>query len=274
MAKHNKKRNVGLIHEQLVRYASEKIVEGKKKIAENAVSVLNKHFIEDTELYREFRLFNSLVHTRTSDKHIARRIIAESREACKVHDKKTLTAEKSKLIQSINHKIDENTFYNQRIENYRVFATVQALLNEWRGSAKLSPSEVVGYETVLEEWITRNDETPEMRKNPHADPLALKIMTEKFNKKYASFNKDQIQLLEYKLMGDDNKVVSQIDKIKNNAKSSLSKFYSTCENKTLNEKREIVERNITNLSSSADDETIKKSLIISHLIREMEESNE
>ena len=46
MAKHNKKRNVGLIHEQLVRYASEKIVEGKKSIAENAVNVLNSHFEE------------------------------------------------------------------------------------------------------------------------------------------------------------------------------------------------------------------------------------
>ena len=40
MAKHNKKRNVGLIHEQLVRYASEKIVEGKKKIAENSKIVM------------------------------------------------------------------------------------------------------------------------------------------------------------------------------------------------------------------------------------------
>ena len=35
MAKHNKKRNVGLMHEQLIRYASEKIVEGLDADDEN-----------------------------------------------------------------------------------------------------------------------------------------------------------------------------------------------------------------------------------------------
>ena len=86
MAKHNKKRNVGLIHEQLVRFASEKIVEGAKNKAEVALEILNEHFEQDSQLYKEFRLFNALVHTRASTSNIARRIILESKAARKNHN--------------------------------------------------------------------------------------------------------------------------------------------------------------------------------------------
>ena len=159
MAKHNKKRNVGLIHEQLVRYASEKIVDDERNIAENAINILNKHFSEGTELYKEFLLFNALVHTQVQSKNIARRIIDESKTACKNHN-------------------------DNKISEYRIFATVQALLNEWRGAGRLAPNEIVKYETVLEEWLSREGQTTGMDKNPEADPLVLEIMIKKFNKKY------------------------------------------------------------------------------------------
>jgi hypothetical protein len=274
MAKHNKKRNVGLIHEQLVRYASEKIVEGKKSIAENAVNVLNSHFEEGTELYREFRLFNSLVHTKTKDHIVARRIIEESRRACKVHDSNKLRSEKSNLIKSINHRIDEQTFYNQRVPNYKILATVQALLNEWRGADKLSPGDIVKYESTLESWITQEERKVDMTKKVEADPLALKIMTEKFNKKYSLFGKDQMRLLEFKLLGDDKNTELQVEKIKLKAQNALENFYRDCKNKTLNNKRQLVEANIKNLKVGSDDDSIKKSLMIAQLIHELEDNNE
>ena len=61
MAKHNKKRNVGLIHEQLVRHASEKIVDGHKKQAKIAINILDKHFGERSALQKEFRDRKSVV---------------------------------------------------------------------------------------------------------------------------------------------------------------------------------------------------------------------
>ena len=99
--------------------------------------------------------FNSLVHTNVSNKDIARRIIVESKAACQNHDFNKLKTEKSSLIKNINHDLDDQNFYSRHIPEYRVFATVQALLNEWRGASRLSPNEVVKYETFLEEWLTR-----------------------------------------------------------------------------------------------------------------------
>jgi len=275
MAKHNKKRNVGLIHEQLVRFASEKIVEGEKSKAEIAIEILNEHFEKDSQLYKEFRLFNALVHTRAATNNIARRIILESKVACKNHDSNRLRTEKSSLIRSINHELNDCGFYDKRINEYRVFATVQALLNEWRGANKLSPDEIVRYESALERWLTRSATNEALKRNDIGDPLALKLMIEKFNKKYAMMlNVDQSKLLEHALAGDDTSVKNKIGEIKRLAQSTLAKFYNLCDNQTLNDKRALVESRIQNFEINCDDATIKKALVLSRLVEELEDDDE
>ena len=275
MAKHNKKRNVGLIHEQLVRFASEKIVEGKKQLAETVLSVLKKHFDAETELCKEFRLFNALVHTRVSSEDTARRIIIESKLACKNHDANKLRVEKSALIRSINHDLNDCGFYDKRIYEYKIFATVQALLNDWRGANRLAPNEIVKYENVLEEWLTRPRDESALHKKDNADPLTLKIMTEKFNKKYAScLNTDQAYLLEHALTGNNKKATSKINEIKQRAEVALSRFYVACNNSVLNEKRELIEAKIYALEVNSDDATIKKALMLPRLVEELEGDDE
>ena len=186
MAKHNKKRNVGLLHEQLVRHASEMTVEGNNQKATETIDILMKHFHIESEMHKEFRLFSSLIHTRVSNRDVARRIIEESRKACENHDPSMLMKEKSSLIKDVNHIIDRKDFYNQRVQDYKLFATVQALLNEWRGKSFLAPDERVKYELVLENHLTREDTKERLDKVKNADPLVLNIMVDKFNKKYLS----------------------------------------------------------------------------------------
>ena len=275
MAKHNKKRNVGLMHEQLIRYASEKIVEGLDIRAEDALRILNKNFHKQSELFREFRLFNSLVHTRVPTKEVARKIINESRLACKNHDNTKLRTEKSSLIKDINHQLNTQDFYDKKIKEYRVFATVQALLNEWRGAQKLSPAEIVAYESGLENWLIREASPNSLSKTAHANPLSLQIMIEKFNKKYKnSLGKDQVRLLESCLLNDEPAVVIQINALKNKATTALDSFYIRCENKVLNNKREIIAEKIDRLTPSLSEMSISRALTLAKLISEMESEDE
>jgi hypothetical protein len=275
MAKHNKKRNVGLIHEQLVRFASEKIVEGAKNKAEVALEVLNQHFNQDSQLYKEFRLFNALVHTHASSTDIARRIIVESKVACKNHNSTQLRTEKSSLIRSVNHRLNDCGFYDKRINEYRIFATVQALLNEWRGANRLSPDEIVLYETTLENWLVRPQSGETLEQSKKADPLALKIMIEKFNKKYSRrLNKDQSALLEHALSGNTASTKNKIEEMKVAAQKNLAKFYNSCDNRVLLEKRSMLESKISSLNVDCEDSTIKKALMLSKLVEELEENNE
>ena len=275
MAKHNKKRNVGLIHEQLVRHASEKIVDGYKNQAKTAIKILNKHFGEQSALQKEFRLFNALVHTRVPSRELARQIISESKRACRDHSATKLRREKSLLIRDINHEVDEENFYKRKVTEYKIFATVQALLNEWRGADRLAPDEIVKYEKVLENWLVSDNEPEKLHTNRNANPLTLQIMLEKFNKKYRSMlNIQQAELLESRLSDDSAGVIDHVRNIKKKALRSLEKFYKSCDNKVLQEKQMLMEAKIRSLVPNSTDDTISKALTISALVSEMEEENE
>ena len=110
---HNKKRNVGLIYEQLLSYISKCLVENKKQKAQQATEVLQKHFSPGTVLYNEFRLFNALAKTFNCSDAISVRILSEAKSAAQSHSTLDLRSQKSDLIRDINHIINESGFYSQ-----------------------------------------------------------------------------------------------------------------------------------------------------------------
>lgn len=272
MAKHNKKRNVGLLHEQLVRHASKMTVEGNRPRSDQAVKILIEAFAEGTELLKEFRLFSALVHPKVDDRSIARRIVEESKRACSDHDPHKLNKEKSFLIREINHVIDREDFYNQRVENYKIFSTIQALLNEWRGKNSLTPEERVRYEVVLEEHLCRGQSEDDLLKKENADPLVFNLMIEKFNKKYSNkLSEQQIDLLKSQLVGDKKEVVRKSSLIQLEAKACVDRFYADCNNDVLNEKRDILLEKISSYVPDNTDASVSKALMLSDLIKELEE---
>ena len=271
MAKHNKKRNVGLLHEQLIRHASRMTVEGNVEKARSAVDIVTKHFKKESEMLREFRLFSSLIHTRVDSSDLAKRIVEESRRACTNHNADQLRKEKSMLIKDINHLLNEDTFYDQRIPEYKTFATVQALLNEWRGSSKLTPAEVVQYESNLINHLTREDEEKELKQNESADPLVLKIMIEKFNKKYGdTLTGDQRKILECRLMNNNEEAVVLMEKVKAKTLESINNFYATLENDYLKKKKEVLVERVTSFQPDETDASVAKALSLANLLTELE----
>ena len=177
---HNKKRNVGIIYEQLVRKVSESLVEGDMDRANLVLDILKKNFRKGTELYKEFRLFNALVKTTVSSDSIATKILSEAKSAAQVHSAGLLRSEKSKLIKVINHTLDDETFYRTRIDDYRTYATIQTLLNDWRSGSNADIKRVALYEDKIHTWLVT--EKPErnlddMRTND-IDKLTVKIMRE------------------------------------------------------------------------------------------------
>lgn len=185
---HNKKRNVGIIYEQLVRKVSEALVEGDMGRANLVLDILKKNFKKDTELYKEFRLFNALVKTTVSSDSIATRILSEAKHAAQDHDADQLRKEKSRLIKEINHTLDDNSFYSTRIESYRTYATIQTLLNDWRSGSSADIKRVALYEDKIHSWLTEEkaEKNLEDLKSNDIDKLTVKIMREKFNKRYGS----------------------------------------------------------------------------------------
>ena len=73
---HNKKRNVGIIYEQLLTTAARGIVENDKKLKLVKLKKSLNDFIKDgTEIYREHRLFTAIIEPHISDGSLATKIL-------------------------------------------------------------------------------------------------------------------------------------------------------------------------------------------------------
>ena len=270
MAKHNKKRNVGLIHEQLVRYVASSIIAEDKVAAEKAIKIIATHFRKGTELYKEFRLFNALVNVPVESRPIAERVVSESKKAAKSHDPNRLRKEKSLLIKDINLKLAESRrFYGIKIDNYKLFATVQTVLNEWRGKNNLDLTTKAKYEEKIISWLSRPCDKTLVEK-VEIDPLVQNLMYQKFESKYKDQLSDtQKQILEASVLGTDLDFVAVIAETKRKALSELAKFKRDCDNKFLLESIDDVRQKIENLPEEKSDTVIAKTLHLVHLIEEM-----
>ena len=275
---HNKKRNVGIIYEQLLRKVSHCLVEKKGDESERVLEILKTHFKPGTQLYKEFRLFNALVKTTVDSESLACRILSEARSAAQDHDFETLRSEKSALIHDINHTLGDASFYSQRVEGYRTYATIQTLLNDWRAGERGDLSRIAKYENVIVEWLTRKKETQPLNEHKDSDvnSLTVKIMTEKFNNKYgAVLNEQQREIINrYALSDTDSEgFVNYLKEVKTECQNSLSAYASTCDNKILNQKMGTVLENINSFdTSTVSDDSLAKFLLLSKLGHELQES--
>ena len=181
---HNKKRNVGIIYEQLILTISRAVVENNLTVVEQAKSIIKKYFKPGTELYKEHKLFQALIKPQIDDPSLATSILGEAKKASRAHDYGRLEREKSKMIRDINLNFGKN-FYNTKIKEYKDYATVQTLLNDWRFETK-DFARLVEYEKKVHSILTRskNVATLAEQKTPAVNNLVVKIMTDKFNARY------------------------------------------------------------------------------------------
>tara|TARA_Y100000310_G_scaffold157821_1_gene157256 strand:- start:345 stop:1202 length:858 start_codon:yes stop_codon:yes gene_type:complete len=265
---HNKKRNVGLMYEFLIRYMSESLVENNDRESKKALKILKKHFKPSSELYREFRLFNSLIKTTVSSDRIAAAIISEARKAVRRYDSKSLDKQKSLLIRDINHLLSNDDFYNQKISEYRMYATVQTLINEWRNIENADISKIAEYEDALVEWLTSKKETVilEDQVDKKNDQLVVDIMFKKLNEKYSkSFCDEQKSLIRsyvFSLTSNENKnLLRTVNTIKEKCLNSIDLLSENSDFKNLQNKMTIAREKIQVLNfQEINDRSISKCL--------------
>ena len=272
--KHNKKRNVGLLFAQLSQSVSESMVEGDIDKANKALSIVKRHFNPGTELFKEFRLFRAIVATSVPSDSLASSIIGEAKAASKKIDTRLLKQQKSALIKDINYNLKEETFYDRRVSDYKIFATVQTLLSEWRNE---SPDILVmsTFEKELHSHLLKEKELQDLNelKETDVNHLVVDIMRNKIEEKFGShLNEDQISLLREYVFSDDNKSVffDKLKSIKASMLTSLSDFELKCENVMLKKQIPVVRESVLSLPvDTASDEIISRYLTLMRLDEEL-----
>tara|TARA_R110001632_G_scaffold187076_3_gene307474 strand:+ start:98 stop:934 length:837 start_codon:yes stop_codon:yes gene_type:complete len=272
--KHNKKRNVGIIYELLLKHICTKLLEGKKKEAKKTTKLIEKHFKKNTELYKEFRLFNALAKSNITNTHTVASILNEAKIASNNLDNKLLERQKSALLKDINYNIADKDFYYRSIADYRDLGSVQLALNEWRKKDK-DVKRLVDLEVKLGELMLREKGKANEQKYDasHSDRLVLKIMTEKFNRRYGEeLSSDQKRIIEgYVFLSD--KEPAKLQKFfaekKTEALASLDIFEDRSKNKYLLAKLDEVRKKIEELPSNiVDDVNVIKFLTLTKMISE------
>jgi len=278
---HNKKRNVGVIYELLLRNISHLLIQGDKIGAKKTLKIIESKFNKESELYREFRLFNALVKSTVSDSAVAAAILTEAKAAARRCDFKKLDIEKSLLIKEINHSLDDKMFYHRRVPEYKIYATIQTLLNDWRSEDRSDLSRTVQYESkIIERMLSEKEKniTIEESVDPNVDSLVVKIMTEKINEKYkdnlCSEQRDVIRSYVFSMSHDGGtSILEKVQNIKDKTIENLNEFEKKTDSKFLLEKIDTVRKRICDEAiDEINDESIAKFLTLIQLKQELREA--
>lgn len=272
--KHNKKRNVGLLFAQLSQAVSEAMVEGNVKKANSVLSLVKRHFSPGSELFKEFRLFRAIMVTSVPSDSLATSIMSEAKSASRNIDMKLLTQQKSALIKDINYNLNESNFYSRRVADYKMYATVQTLLGEWRNKSP-DVSVVAKFETELHSHLLKEKklENLEELKTTDVNNLVVDIMRKKLEEKFGSHLSDtQMSLLrEYVFFGDDEKgFLSKLSEIKASTLSALADFEKGCTSEIIRKQIPHVRESVESLSEvAADDENLSRYLTLMKITEEL-----
>ena len=276
MAKtHNKKRNVGLIFEQLVRYAIICLLDKKPAQARHAFKILKENFKAGTALHEEYQLFKALVNTRVDTHNVAERILTEARQLAVLHDAQQLRKEKSALIKRVNYELTRE-LYNTSVPLFKKYATAQVLLNSWRNPGKDISSRIMFEGNMVNMMSECPPEEVADVEYDDANNFTLRLVESKFSEGYdKKLNTYQRELIRsYVFKNDIPKIRHVVNEMKKRVSERLTDYVKRENNETINENYQHVRKKISALDvTTIDDNLVRKALMVAELLEEIGELN-
>ena len=201
MIKHSKYKNTGVLFELLVRQSTSDLMSSKDP---KAVKIFKK-FFTNTELGKEYSLYNTIVNAPKLNETKAEILISTVLDQAKKLNRERLDKEKYNLIKEIKKYYDIDDFFKAKIETYRIHASIYTLLESLAKKEATDTKQIVTNKLTLLEHITKESLTERkiaskvveefLKEDKEVRILAYKILVEKFNQKYASLSGEQKDLL-------------------------------------------------------------------------------
>jgi len=199
--KHSKIKNTGILFELLTRQITADVLDGKDS---KAVKIVKTFFNENTVLGKELQLYRLL-----SEKHYKSESKANEFLDLIIKSRRKLSSakirnEKYNLIKVIKESYQVEDFFNGRISNYKLLASISNFIQSQVTNEDFQPDQVLNSKfTILEHITNKNisDETKDKvlkeynKKDKDLRLLTYKILVDKFNKKYKTLDESQKTLL-------------------------------------------------------------------------------
>ena len=226
--KHNKIKNTAILFELLTRQITADVLAGKKTAS---VDIVKEFFNENTELGKELQLYRLLSekHFKTETKaNELVNVVVKSRQRL---SNSKLRNEKYNLISKINENYNASDFFNGRIRNYKLLASIYNLFQSETLNENFNAEEIINSKfTILEHIVNKkisgsslkNQVIKEYNKtDKDLRLLTYKILVDKFNKKYKNLDESQKDLLKKYINNISNTnymkdfVINEVKKVKN-----------------------------------------------------------
>jgi len=194
--KHSKFKNTAMLFELLTRQITSDIISSNESVA---IQILKKHFNKNTELIKEYKLYKTLCDERLKSDTKANMLIEAVLKARRGLNKNKLNNEKYELIKSLKENFDIDSFFQTKVQNYKLLASVYKVFeyNELENPVEITKSRITILENitskinnyVITEDVAIANEPKEVRL------LAYKYLVERFNTKYSNLSESQKVLL-------------------------------------------------------------------------------
>ena len=200
--KHSKIKNTSILFELLTRQITADVLAGKST---KSVKIVKKHFNENTELGKELQLYRVLSEKHYESTDRATQLVETVIKSRKKLSNSTIRREKYNLIKEIKESYNVGDFFNGRISNYRILASIYNVFQAETSDESFDPEAVVNSRfTVLEHITSKKIDSSEVKnkvlreynkKDKDLKLLTYQILVDKFNQKYKTLDENQKNLL-------------------------------------------------------------------------------
>lgn len=198
--KHSKYRNTGILFELLVRQITADTLQGKDSAA---VDLIKSYFV-NTELGKEYKLYESVVKSKSITENRANALVSTLLESSKKLNRSSLRKEKYNLIKEIKANYNINEFFTTKIKNYKELASIYTLIESYNSVELTDSNQIVDNKVTLLEFLTKIKLTEKSKEgliqefqsyDKDLRSLTYQVLLEKFNDKYDNLSLDQKQVL-------------------------------------------------------------------------------
>jgi len=199
--KHSKFKNTGILFELLVRKITADTLAGAES---PSVSILKKYFV-NTELGKEYKLYETLFKTKNLSELKANTILNTILEASKKLNRKSLKREKYNLVKELREHYNVEDLFKTDISNYKSLAALYTLFEAYNTTDIINPNQIIDNKLVLLEQLSLKEINKKIIKNNLLEEfksedkdirlLTYRVILEKFNDKYSHLSDTQKSIL-------------------------------------------------------------------------------
>ena len=198
--KHSKYKNTGILFELLVRQITADTLKGG---ASPAIDLLKSYFVK-TELGREYKLYETIMKSKTLTEAKATVVVDSILETSIKLNRSSLKKQKYHLINEIKKHYDLESFFGSKISNYKELASLYTLIEVVNSNNSPNPIQLIENKVSLLEFLSKTpvelnspkslvEEFSEFDKDTRF--LTYQVLLEKFNSKYNGLSNDQKTVL-------------------------------------------------------------------------------